>query len=81
MTITDSLKTALAELAAVRASSVTLNETMHRAKAAFNEQHVELIHAINDHTARLAEAEEQVRTLRARAWAERTSLQEEMANG
>jgi len=36
---------------------------MHRAKAAFNEQHVELFNAINDHAARLAEAEGQVRTL------------------
>lgn len=63
MSTVDALKTALTELAAIRASSVTLNEIMHRAKAAFNEQHVELINSINDHTARLAEAEALVRSL------------------
>lgn len=61
--ILDALKTALAELAAIRAASVTLNEAMHAAKAKFQEQHVELTNAINDHAERLRVAEEQVRML------------------
>jgi hypothetical protein len=63
MTITDSLRVALSELAAIRASCVTLNETMLKAKARFQEEHVELANAINDHAVRLAEAEAQVRSL------------------
>jgi hypothetical protein len=63
VTITDSLRTALAELAAVRAASVTLNEAMHAAKAKFQAEHVELTNAINDHAERLRVAEEQVRAL------------------
>lgn len=63
MTITDSLKTALSELAAIRAASVTLNKAMLKAKATFQEEHVELTDAINGHAVRVAEAEAQVRQL------------------
>lgn len=63
MTATDTLKTAVAELAQVRADCIALNEAMHNARAAFNEQHAPLIHAISDHAARLAEAEALVRAL------------------
>jgi hypothetical protein len=68
MTITDSLRTALSELAAIRAASVTLNEAMHAAKAKFQAEHVELTNAINDHAERLRVADAQVRTLALAAW-------------
>ncbi len=63
MSLTDSLKTALSELAAIRESSVMLNRTMHDAKAKFQEEHAWLINAINDTADRLRIAEAQVRTL------------------
>jgi hypothetical protein len=63
MTTANTLKTALTELAQIRAASVALNVRMHAAKEAFNLQHADLIHSINDHAARLAEAEALVRAL------------------
>ena len=63
MTIADSLRTALSELASIRAACVTLNVAMLAAKAKFQTEHVELTNAINDHAERLRVAEEQVRAL------------------
>jgi hypothetical protein len=68
VTIADSLRTALSELASIRAACVTLNVAMLAAKAKFQTEHVELTKAINDHAARLKVAEDQARKLALAAW-------------
>ena len=63
MTLIDSLKGALSELAIVRAAAASLNAAMHDRKAAWNLENAELLNAINDHGQRLEQADKQVRAL------------------
>lgn len=63
MSVTESLAVALRELAVARDHAAAVREVLAGARREFDEANAELIASVSEHAARVAEAEEQVRSL------------------
>ncbi len=63
MSVTDSLKVALSELAAARAGQALVKQSLQDAQTAFKAAHAPLIESVSEYSAKVAEAENVVRTL------------------
>jgi hypothetical protein len=63
MSVHDSLKVALSELAAARAGQALVKQSLKDAQAAFEAAHAPLIASVSEYSAKVAEAENVVRKL------------------